>query len=244
MCTCQAGDVISFLMLTQNRKGVTARCLRSLAPTLARPDVEWRILDNGSTDGTAAWLLRMAARYPGRVHVTLHADNTGVAGGRQELLDAAQGDTLVILDSDVEARRPDWLDRLLAPLADPTIGLCGPAGHWITPGWAWYEPVERTYVGPVDTVSGYCQAFRRDVLDRGVRLDMAFNPFMIEDTDFTCQIAALGLQIWCTGNVGLYHVYCGTGDQSGAARKQAYLASKWQGKGLVRFEREAVPCPN
>lgn len=229
--------MISFLFLTQNRLGVTARCFRSLAPTLRRADVEWRIIDNGSTDGTADWLLRMAARYPGQVFVTLHADNTGVAGGRQLLLNEARGETLIILDSDVEARCAEWLDALLAPLQRPEIGLCGPAGHWLTPNWVWYEPVPTGYVGPSDVVSGYCQAFRREVID-GFQMDMNFNPYFHEDSDMCLWIRDQGYDVWCTGNIGLYHVYAGTGNHGGGIPKQKYLASKWQGKGLVRYERE------
>lgn len=233
--------MISFLFLTRNRLGVTARCFRSLADTLRREDVEWRIVDNGSTDGTAEWLLRMAASYPGKVHVTLRADNTGVAGGRQILLDQAQGDTLVILDADIEARQAGWLERLIAPLADPAIGICGPAGHWVTPDWLWYEPVPIGYVGPSDVVSGYCQAFRRDVLDRGVAMDMTFNPYWHEDSDWCFQIAALGMTVWCTGDIGLYHLYAGTGARGDdGAMKQRYFASKWRGRGLARFERESI----
>lgn len=230
---------VNFLFLTQNRLGVTARCFRSLANSLRDPDIEWYILDNGSTDGTAEWLLRMAAAYPGQVHITLRADNTGVAGGRDLLLKQAQGDTLVILDSDVEARRTGWLYRLLEPLQRPEIGICGPAGHWITPDWSWYEPVPWDYVGRSDVVSGYCQAFRRDVLDRGVKMDLAYSPYWHEDSDFSMQIATLGLQVWCTGDIGLYHIYAGTGAIAGdGITKQQYLASKWRGKGLIRSERE------
>jgi len=231
--------VISFLFLTRDRLGVTARCFRSLADTLRRDDVEWRIIDNGSTDGTAEWLLRVAAAYPGKVHVTLRADNTGVAGGRQLLLDAARGDTLIILDADVEARRAGWLERLTAPLADPGVGICGPAGHWITPGWQWYEPVPVGYVGPADVVSGYCQAFRRDVIE-GFQMDMTFNPYFCEDSDMCLWIRSRGYEVWSTGDIGLYHVYAGTGNYGQGPMKQKYLASKWRGKGLVRYEREAA----
>jgi glycosyltransferase involved in cell wall biosynthesis len=205
--------------------------------------VEWRIIDNGSTDGTADWLLKMAAWYPGRVHVTLHADNTGVAGGRQLLLDQARGNTMIFLDSDVEARRNDWLDKLLACLNIPDVGLAGPGGHWITKNWDWYEPVTPGYVGEVDTVSGYCQAFTRKAIN-GFNMDMFFSPFWHEDTDLTLWLKDKGYSTWCTGDIGLFHIFAGTGDRGGGKAKQAYLASKWRGKGLVRFEREADELKN
>jgi len=230
---------ISLLFLTYNRRGIVARCFQSLASTLRDPAIEWRILDNGSTDGTAEWLLIFAAQHD-NVHVTLRADNTGVAGGRDMLFEQAQGDVIVSLDSDVEARRAGWLDRLLAPLDDPQVGLCGPGGHWITPGWRWYEPAPEGYTGDVDTVSGFCQVFRRDVLNQGVAMDLYFAPYWHEDSDLAMQIKALGYRVHCTGDVGLAHIYSGTGDDGRGHEKQAYLASKWRGMGLVKFERETA----
>jgi glycosyltransferase involved in cell wall biosynthesis len=228
---------ISLLFLTYNRRGIVARCFQSMAATLNDSSIEWRVLDNGSTDGTAEWLLKFAARHV-NVHVTLCADNTGVAGGRQILFDQSQGDIIVSMDSDVEAVRNGWLDRLIAPLDDLSVGLCGPGGHWVTPGWQWYEPVVDGYRGECDTVSGYCQAFRRAALDQGVAMDMYFNPYWHEDSDLAMQIKALGYRVMCTGDVGLHHIYAASGDDGRGHAKQAYLATKWQSKGLVRCEVE------
>ncbi|MHC4301323.1 MAG: glycosyltransferase family protein [Planctomycetota bacterium] len=144
------------------------------------------------------------------------------------------------MDSDVEAQRDGWLDRLLAPLANFDVGLCGPGGHWLTDGWQWYEPVPHGYRGECDTVSGYCQAFRRDVLQRGVKMDMYFNPYWHEDSDLAMQIKSLGYRVICTGDVGLHHIYAATGDDGRGNEKQAYLAGKWRGLRLVRFEQEAL----
>lgn len=226
---------ISLLFLTYNRRGIVARCFQSLASTLRDPSIEWRVLDNGSTDGTAQWLLSFAAKHD-NVHVTLRADNTGVAGGRDILFKQALGEIIVSMDSDVEACRAGWLDQLITPLMVPDVGLCGPGGHWLTEGWKWYEQVSEDYRGEVDTVSGYCQVFRREVLDQGVEMDLTFNPYWHEDTDLAMQIQVLGYRVMCTGDVGLRHIYAGSGDDGRGHEKQAYLASKWQGLGLVRCE--------
>ena len=231
---------ISLLFLTMNRLGIVARCFRSLAPTLARGDVEWLIVDNASTDGTATWLRALATRYPERVHVLLSAVNTGVAGGRQILLDHARGETLIILDSDVEARRADWLDRLITPLAIPDVWIAGPGGCFVVPDWTDYEAAPRGYVGEVDVCSGYCQAWKHEAFERGVQMDMAYNPRWHEDSDTCLQARALGGRVWNTGDVGLFHLFSHTGDDGTSWDKQRYLASKWRGKGLIRAEREAV----
>jgi glycosyltransferase involved in cell wall biosynthesis len=136
--------VISILMLTHNRKGMVMRCLRSLG--IEHPAVEWIILDNASTDGTAQFLLD-TAREHGRMRVYLSGENKGVSGGRDWLLQQVNSDTLVFLDSDVVALEPHWLEKLVEPLESPATGLCGPGGNWVTPGWKWYEPVAPDYRG-------------------------------------------------------------------------------------------------
>lgn len=217
--------MISLLFLTYNRRGIVARCFRSLAPTLHRSDVEWVILDNASTDGTADWLLKMAARYP-NVRLELSAKNHGVAGGRTRLLELAQGDTLAFLDSDIEARRPDWLDTLLAPLSNPAIGMTGAAGHTLGERWQAIR-VASDYTGKVDVLSGYCQAFRRDVLDRGVKIDTSFNHGGAEDDDFCLQVASKGLEVWQVAGIGIHHIFSGTWNTALYPQMRARLKAKW-----------------
>lgn len=225
---------ISLLLLTYNRLGMVARCLKSLAPTLKSPVVEWVILDNASTDGTAAWIHKLSTRHD-NVRVELSAINTGVSGGRKRLVELATGDTLVFLDSDVEARRRDWLQALTAPLTDHTVGVVGCGGHMLSADWRHYIP--HPDAGDVDCVSGYCQAFRRDLLDAGVAMDTAFGRYWHEDTDWCLQARHLGYSVQCTGDIGLHHIYAASGDDGSEAVKQRYLASKWKGKGVIHAER-------
>lgn len=230
--------MISLLFLTYNRLGIVARCFRSLAPTLHRNDVEWVILDNASRDGTADWLLKMASRYP-NVRLELSAQNLGVAGGRTRLLELAQGDVLVSLDSDVEARRADWLARLTDPLAMPEIGITGASGHYITSDWQ-TRPALPSFSGAVDVLSGYCQAFRRDVLDRGVALDLSFNGGGAEDDDFCSQVASHGLQVWQVADVGLHHIFSGTWNTALYPHMRTKYRAKWQHKNVVFHEKLGV----
>lgn len=233
--------MISLLILTCNRKGMVIRSLRSLLRVLyQREDVEAIILDNASSDGTAEWLTTTALRekaLQGRLRVLLSAFNLGVVGGRELLVEQARGETLVFLDSDVVALQDDWLERLTAPLADPTIGLCGPGGHWVLPGWKWFDGIEPGYSGEVDVISGYAQAFRKADLD-GFTFDWSYYPYWIEDSDQCLWLREQGKRIVCTGDVGLSHLYQGSGDDGRGPEKMAYLARKYRGKGLIRAERE------
>jgi GT2 family glycosyltransferase len=233
--------LISLVFLTYNRLGITARCLSSLADTLRRDDVEWIILDNGSTDGTANWLRLLAAQYPGEVRISLQARNTGVAGGRAILYAMARGDVIISMDSDVEARRAGWLDRLLAPLKDDGIWLCGPGGAFVERDWSDFRGAHPGKPGSVDVCAGFCQAFKRPVLEAaGIALDQAYNPRWHEDSDLSLQIRAAGGEIYHTGDIGLFHVFAHTGDDGSGATKHQRLISKWAGRGLVAAERESA----
>lgn len=251
-----ADPVISIMILTQNRIGAVMRCVQDVvgaARTWKPGVVEILILDQGSRDGTASWLRRVVDKQPELpIKLILEDENLGVAGGRQKLLDIAQGqDDLVFLDSDISFSSPDalyhlaraaYLDKALSWVVDghDPIGVIGPGGHSITPGWKWFEPVPDEYEGAVDVVSGYCQYFTRGLIEKGVRLDQAYNPYWIEDSDFCLQAKAAGYSIWQTPLPEIRHHYAGTGDDGSGRDKMRYLASKWAGKGLVRFEKKAI----
>lgn len=236
---------ISLLLMTHNRRGAVARCFRSLLPAIERPDVETLILDNASTDGTQDYIYTMVQwwkRDNPRITLWRSAANLGVAGGRNFLMGHARGDIFVILDSDVVAESNDWLDILIEPLSNREIGITGPGGHWITLDnkgrWKWFAPAPQGYVGEADVVSGYCQAFRREIWDGGIRLDEFYNPYWHEDSSMCLEIAAQGLRVWCNSTLPLLHIFAGSGDDGKGHDKFRHLEQSWSGLGLIRAERE------
>jgi GT2 family glycosyltransferase len=214
-----------------------------MAYTLLEPEVQWIILDNGSEDGTADWLAKVAQQYSA-VKVILSNENTGVAEGRDILLSHATGKFCLFLDSDVVVTDRAWLPKLLNPLNDPVVGVTGPAGHWLTKGWRWYDQAPKDLNGPVDVVSGYCQAFRREIVKMhnvegvGLELDLTFGPYWHEDSDWCLQARSMGLEVIQVPGLGLIHMFAGTGDHGDGPAKQEYMARKWRGRGLVQFEQE------
>lgn len=100
----------------------------ALASALAQThaDLEVIVVDDGSTDDTAAVAADVAARDP-RVRVLRQA-NQGVAAARNRALEAARGAFIAPLDAD-DLWHPDKLARQLAALraAGPAAGLayCG-----------------------------------------------------------------------------------------------------------------------
>lgn len=86
--------------------------LRSLRAN-ARPDFEFLLMDDGSTDRTPQLLAEGAAALPGaRV---IRRDHTGVAALRNAGIDAARGRYLTFMDGD-DWLAPGYLPRLVAAM--------------------------------------------------------------------------------------------------------------------------------
>ena len=100
-----------------NVAGYVGECVSSLlAQTYA--DIEVVVVDDGSTDGTAAAVERAAAGDP-RVRL-FRRENGGVSRSRNFAMGQAEGEYLLFVDAD-DVVAPDYVEALVAPLA---AGVC------------------------------------------------------------------------------------------------------------------------
>ncbi len=102
---------IDVILVAYNGWEMTERCLDHLGGQT----VEHRLIvtDNGSTDGTAD---RVLERAPD-ANVVRMEENMPFAVACNAGVDAGQGDIVVLMNNDVFCR-PDFLERLVAPLED------------------------------------------------------------------------------------------------------------------------------
>jgi GT2 family glycosyltransferase len=121
--TAQSGDRretvrVSIIIVNWNGLQHLDPCLRSLARQTYR-DFEVIVVDNGSTDGSVAFL---TAAHPWVRLVTL-PENRGFAGGNNAGYRVAGGEYLVTLNNDTEAD-PEWLAELVAAAdGTPAAGM-------------------------------------------------------------------------------------------------------------------------
>jgi N-acetylglucosaminyl-diphospho-decaprenol L-rhamnosyltransferase len=107
---------IDVVIVAYGRYELTDSCLRHLRDQ----SVEHRVIvvDNGSTDDTRA---RIGSEWP-RAHLECFQDNRGFAEACNRGVAAGSGDVVVLLNNDVDTR-PDFLERLVAPIErDPRVG--------------------------------------------------------------------------------------------------------------------------
>jgi len=131
--------------------------------------------------------------WPAGVEVIRIDPALGWAAGRNAGLRRAAGRTVVIVDGSVEARG-DVLGPLDAALTDPGIGITGPFGI-VTGDLREFRESQ----GPdVDAVEGYVMAFRRELLQAGLRFDEKFKFYRTADIELSFQVKAMGLRATVT----------------------------------------------
>lgn len=134
--------MISVVVATRNRRALLAQTLEALArQDWPRADYEIVVVDNNSTDDTAALVRALSDRagYPRLVLV--HEATPGKTYAVNAGLSVARGDLLVFTDDDV-VPEPQWLRALSGALgetgADFAVGRIGPL--WEAPPPPWVGP--------------------------------------------------------------------------------------------------------
>lgn len=214
-----AVPVISVIVVNFNGRRWLAPCLDALAAQSGAASFETILVDNASSDGSAAFV---RATYS---DVIVHESgaNLGFAAGNNAGARIARGGTLVFLNNDTIAA-PDWLSRLAAALSErPACGMAtsrivslddpsrvDSAGDgYLRAGGAF----KRGHGGRSEDyaesreVFGACGAafaVRREVFDALGGFDESF--FMVyEDVDLSYRAQLLGHRCWYAADAIVRH---------------------------------------
>ena len=121
MTRADSGRLVSVIVPIHNAEASLARCVDSvLAQSHGRLDVV--LIDDGSTDGSAAISERYAAADP-RVRA-IRINGEGVGAARNAGLEIARGNCIGFADAD-DWLDPDMIARLLSAMDDGRIAVCG-----------------------------------------------------------------------------------------------------------------------
>lgn len=136
---------VSVIVPTLNRAELLAGCLKSLAEqSFPQERFEVLVVDNGSTDGTAA-LSEAAMRGAGIANLRYVLEpEPGLLSGRHRGALLAKGALLVFVDDDIIAA-PGWLAALVRAFDDPQVHLAGgpSVGRFAVDPQPWYAHFER-----------------------------------------------------------------------------------------------------
>jgi glycosyltransferase involved in cell wall biosynthesis len=213
---------------THNRARTLGETLRSVG-ALVLPEriaAQCFVVDNNSTDDTAAVVERFAATAPFRVQ-RLFEPRMGSSFARNRAADEADGDFIFFIDDDAIAE-PDWAAELMAAMElrklDAACGLVLP--RWTVEPPAWLgprlyarlavhdEPAVHASAEKAEALCNYFSAnvgFRRSTFERFGRFreDLGVvggNPMSGEDTELFARIIAHGGAMGFAPRARVHHI--------------------------------------
>jgi hypothetical protein len=224
---------LSVIIVNYNVRQFLENALQSVLRAMADLDGEIFVVDNASTDGSAAMV---RAKFPG-VHLIENTENLGFARANNLALRRARGEYLLLLNPDTVVQESTFHEMLRFLDARPDVGLAGckilnPDGTFQLPcrrsfptPWVAFTKIfglsamfprtrlfgryNLTYLSadesyPVDAVSGSFMLITRAAYERVGGLDESF--FMYgEDLDWCYRVKEAGFAVYYVHTTSIIH---------------------------------------
>jgi len=211
---------ISIVVLCYNQLEYTKQCVQSILNITAYPNYELILVDNCSSDDTAAYLQEMEKQYR-QVKIVLNKVNRGFAGGNNDGIAVSDGEYIVLLNNDTVVTR-GWLTGMLKHFADDAVGLVGPVTNSIgneAKITVQYQDVrdmpqfayEYTFAHMGEEyphhgiLAMFCLMISRKLYDQVGPLDEGYGIGMFEDDDYSTASQMAGFRNVLAEDVFIHH---------------------------------------
>ena len=174
---------VSIICPVWNRSDLTHRFLgQHWMIYMGYPGVEWVIVDNASTDNTAAVLNTWQRIMGPRLKVLTMEKNIGFGPANNRGADVAEGDILAFVSNDVNADG-DYLTPLSEAIQGEPNALYGAQIFSHNTGWNTFKEV-----GRIAYIAGWCVVSERQFWAKIGPWDERFVPCDYEDLDLSYRV--------------------------------------------------------
>ena len=210
------GKMTSIVILSYNTLSYLQYCIESVRRFTAAGSYELIVVENASKDGSAEWLRQQAD-----IHTIFNAENAGFPKGCNQGMKVAQGDDILLLNSDTIVA-PNWLENLKKALySREQIG----AVSCVTNACSNLQSIAVPYKNidemldfaaafnqsnprlwePRLRLIGFCFLFKREVYHKIGGLDERFSPGNYEDDDYSLRIWQAGYELLLCRDTFIHH---------------------------------------
>ena len=223
----EPSPLVSIIVPTRNAHRLVETCVRSVRRLTRYPRFEIILVDNGS-DEPASLAAFAALSAEGLVNLVRDPGPFNYAALNNRAVRACSGELLCLLNNDVEARHPEWLEEMVGVALQPgtgavggkllypdgriqhagvLVGYFGGADHLYAraPGDASGVDAELLVRREVSAVTAACMVVRRSVWERVGGLDERTFPVGYNDVDFCLKLREIGLRNVWTPHARLVH---------------------------------------
>jgi glycosyltransferase involved in cell wall biosynthesis len=233
---------VTVVILTWNGIEYTKACLDSLHRVTDRANVDFVVVDNGSTDGTVEYLESLT-----RITPLLNKENLGFARGNNtalRLIDRSRD--VILLNNDTEIHDSLWVSKLQqSAYRDEKIGIVGcrirriagdmfqHAGTYMPDFTHWGQQIgggekdinQYNQDHDVEGVVFACVYIKRTVMDRIGYLDEDYFSYF-EDTDYCLKAKLAGFRVVNCGGLTILHREHGATSSNNVSQNDMFLDSQ------------------
>lgn len=186
--------MISIITPVWNKQDITNQFLMNNWRFLSgRNDVEWIIVNNGSTDNTDAVLDIWKPRMRDRLKIITLTENTGFGPGHNRGAKEARGDILIHISNDVTPYN-DYVSPIENKLKNVPDALVGAELLAMNTGWNYFVNSDGTKV-LVPYLTGWCVACNKATWEKLGGFDERYVPCDYEDMDLSYTATEMGIPL-------------------------------------------------